>query len=235
MTIYGCQQVSCVLNVLHGGTKQGKGYAAAYARTSFTYARYSTLRRPYADKFEHVTTVSPYGQQLLHARIEVVIGKIKQWTMKTWKKRKKMMKKYHQQKLAEHEADDVFRQHPCWEHGHNWRVSLPGIVWAKACWNSCVPCLLACKLSGKFSHISGLRADGFPCTRLVIISTAPNFSIYRRCKLRNSAESEGFSHRSAQVTKRSDELTTLTTNTGQARQDRLTSGEGLVQQEVGFI
>jgi len=68
---------------------------------------------PYADKFEHVTTVSPYGQQLLHARIEVVIGKIKQWTMKTWKKRKKMMKKYHQQKLAEHEADDVFRQHPC--------------------------------------------------------------------------------------------------------------------------
>jgi hypothetical protein len=43
--------VSCVLNVLHGGTKQGKGYAAAYARTSFTYARYSTLRRPYADKF----------------------------------------------------------------------------------------------------------------------------------------------------------------------------------------
>jgi hypothetical protein len=42
-----------------------------------------------------------------------VIGKIKQWTMKTWKKRKKMMKKYHQQKLAEHEADDVFRQHPC--------------------------------------------------------------------------------------------------------------------------
>ena len=27
--------------------------------------------------------------------------------MKTWKKRK-MMKKYHQQKLAEHEADDFF-------------------------------------------------------------------------------------------------------------------------------
>ena len=49
-----------------------------------------------------------YAQQLLHARIEVVIGKIKQRTMKTWKNRKKMMKKYHQQKLAEHEADDVF-------------------------------------------------------------------------------------------------------------------------------
>ena len=80
----------------------------AYARTSFTYALSSTLRRPYADKFQHVTTVSAYAQQLLHARIEVVIGKIKQWTMKTWKKRKKMMKKYHQQKLAEHEADDVF-------------------------------------------------------------------------------------------------------------------------------
>ena len=48
-----------------------------------------------------------YAQQLLHARIEVVIGKIKQWTMKTWKKRKKMMK-YHQQKLAELEADDIF-------------------------------------------------------------------------------------------------------------------------------
>ena len=79
----------------------------AYARTSFTYARYSTLRRPYADIFKHVTTVSTYAQQLLHARIEAVIGKIKQWTMKTWKKRKKMMK-YHQQKLAEHEADDVF-------------------------------------------------------------------------------------------------------------------------------
>ena len=78
----------------------------AYAHTSFTYACYS--RRPYADKFEHVTTVSAYAQQLLRARIEVVIGKIKQWTMKTWKKREKMMKKYHQQKLAEHEADDVF-------------------------------------------------------------------------------------------------------------------------------
>ena len=34
------------------------------------------------------------------------------------------MKKYHQQKLAKHEADDVFWQHPCWEHGHDWRVSL---------------------------------------------------------------------------------------------------------------
>ena len=34
------------------------------------------------------------------------------------------MKKYHQQKLAEHEADDVFWRHPCWEHGHDWRVSL---------------------------------------------------------------------------------------------------------------
>ena len=27
-------------------------------------------------------------------------------------------------------------------------------------------CLLACKLSGKFSPISSLRAHGFPCTRL---------------------------------------------------------------------
>ena len=50
--------VSCVLNVLHGGTKQGKVMKNlrcclrfAYARTSFIYARYSTLRRPYADKF----------------------------------------------------------------------------------------------------------------------------------------------------------------------------------------
>ena len=50
--------VSCVLNVLQGGTKQGKimkhlrcCLRFAYARTSFTYARYSTLRRPYADKF----------------------------------------------------------------------------------------------------------------------------------------------------------------------------------------
>ena len=50
-----CSHMSCVLDVLHGGTKQGKAYAAglriAYARTSFTYARYSTLRRPYADNF----------------------------------------------------------------------------------------------------------------------------------------------------------------------------------------
>ena len=73
-------------------------------------------------------------------------------------------------------------------------------------------CLLVCNFSGKFSHISGLRADGFPYGRLVIISTAPNFSIHRRCKLRNSGESEGFSYRSARVTKRSDKLTTLTTN-----------------------
>ena len=53
--------------------------------------------------------------------------------MKTWKKRKKMMKKYHEQKLAEHEADDVFWQHPCWEHGHDWRVSL-WAAWASNYW-----------------------------------------------------------------------------------------------------
>ena len=35
---------------------------------------------------------------------------IKQWTMKKWKKRKKMMKKYHQQNLVEHEADSAVRE-----------------------------------------------------------------------------------------------------------------------------
>ena len=87
-----------------------------------------------------------------------------------------MMKKYHRQKLADHEAHDVF-----------------------------------CESTGP---VQVCDTDWWWC---------------------DSGETEVFSHRSAQVTKRSDKLTTLTTNTGQARQDWLTSGEDLVQQEVGFI
>ena len=40
--------MSCGLNVLHGGTKHCCCLRFSYARTSFAYARSSTLRRPYA-------------------------------------------------------------------------------------------------------------------------------------------------------------------------------------------
>ena len=90
----------------------GKAYAAAYVLLMRAQVLLTHVIVPYADLTLTNFSTSPQfrltrGNFYIHTRIKVVIGKIKQWTMKTWKKRK-MMKKYHQQKLAEHEADDFF-------------------------------------------------------------------------------------------------------------------------------
>ena len=54
----GCQ-MSCVLNVLHGGTKQGKAYAAAYALLTRAQVLLTHVIVPYADLTRTIFSTSP--------------------------------------------------------------------------------------------------------------------------------------------------------------------------------
>jgi len=51
--------VSCVLNVLHGGTKQGKAYAAAYALLTRAQVLLTQVIVPYADLTRTIFSTSP--------------------------------------------------------------------------------------------------------------------------------------------------------------------------------
>ena len=52
-------QMSCVLNVLHGGTKQGKAYAAAYALLTRAQVLLTHVIVPYADLTRTIFSTSP--------------------------------------------------------------------------------------------------------------------------------------------------------------------------------
>ena len=51
--------MSCVLNVLHGGTKQGKAYAAAYALLTRAQVLLTHVIGPYADLTRTIFSTSP--------------------------------------------------------------------------------------------------------------------------------------------------------------------------------
>ena len=153
--------MSCVLNVLFGGTKQRKAYAVAYALLTRVQILLTHLKVPYADLTLTNFNTSP---QFGLTRSNFYMQESKQWVAKS---------------------------------SRRWRRGTRGRRW----WRS----------------------------------TTSRSSQSAKLTTFFDSKSEGFSHRSAQVTKRSDKLTTLTTTTRKARQDRLTSGEDFVQQEVGFI
>ena len=54
-----CSHMSCVLDVLHGGTKQGKAYAAGYALLTRAQVLLTHVIVPYADLTRTIFSTSP--------------------------------------------------------------------------------------------------------------------------------------------------------------------------------
>ena len=203
-----------MLFVLHGGTKQRKAYAAAYVLLTRAQVLLTHVLVPYADLTLTNFSTSP---QFRLTRSNFYMQESKEWLAKSssgrWRRGRRGRRWWRSTTSRSSQSTKLttfFDSTLAECTGIGGEFLFQGLFGQRHA--GTLVCLLVCNFSGKFSHISGLRADGFPYARLVIISTAPNFSIHRRCKLRNSGESEGFSYRSARVTKRSDKLTTLTTN-----------------------
>ena len=72
--------VSCVLNVLHGGTKQGKAYAAAYALLTRAQVLLTHVIVPYADLTRTIFSTSP---QFRLTRSNFYMQESKQWLAKS--------------------------------------------------------------------------------------------------------------------------------------------------------
>ena len=73
-------QMSCVLNVLHGGTKQGKAYAAAYALLTRAQVLLTHVIVPYADLTRTIFSTSP---QFRLTRSNFYMQESKQWLAKS--------------------------------------------------------------------------------------------------------------------------------------------------------
>ena len=72
--------MSCVLNVLHGGTKQGKAYAAAYALLTRAQVLLTHVIVPYADLTRTIFSTSP---QFRLTRSNFYMQESKQWLAKS--------------------------------------------------------------------------------------------------------------------------------------------------------
>ena len=72
--------MSCVLNVLHGGTKQGKAYAAAYALLTRAQVLLAHVIVPYADLTRTIFSTSP---QFRLTRRNFYMQESKQWLAKS--------------------------------------------------------------------------------------------------------------------------------------------------------
>ena len=74
------KHMSCVLNVLHGGTKQGKAYAAAYALLTRAQVLLTHVIVPYADLTRTIFSTSP---QFRLTRSNFYMQESKQWLAKS--------------------------------------------------------------------------------------------------------------------------------------------------------
>ena len=188
------KHLSRVLNVLHGGTKQGKAYAAAYALLTRAQVLLTHVIVPYADLTRTIISTSP---QFRLTRSNFYMQESKQWLAKSssgrWRRGRRGRRWWRSTTSRSSQSTKLptfFDSTLAESTGMTGEFLFQGSFGQRHA--GTLVCLLAWKLPGMFSHISGLRADGFPCTRLVIISTAPNFSIHRRCKLRNCPRTQRF-------------------------------------------